>query len=1012
MKKRILSMVLVGLMLLTLMPVIVIAWNWGDEVQISKHTIVDTMTHNGVTVDSYYTPKFPEYDNDTTYCCAALVKRFYNNVYGLTVWNLYPSADKPMPSVDRGTFVLTDTPNVGDIAASAGHWAIVKSIVSSNEVMLFEQNYWKNETTAYCHRVLSKNSDGVWECGKGQYYSTYWFWHYVCDQHQFTTESVAASEKSDGYDKEYCTVCGYVSKNEVLHNWQDKEIIKEKTTTDDVGLTTVSMLYRQVCTNCQMERTKQKFHFYGTSYIGPDWKEMAWEIIVNAHANYLEIRGDIYNGFKELKELIGSFGEDFWKEITGSHAPGKLKLSGMTTIPDSFLKDLAISIGEIELSTDVKNIGGSAFSGCADVESIVIPDSVGSIGSGAFFNCTALKRIKMPISASINFDTSYNNRESFDGCSSIEEVIFTAGRDGMPGNGADKSYHQLFSGSRATLKSIRFEEGIKTIPEDICYWCGALTSVYLPSTLTSIGRRAFIGCANLNNITIPDSVTEIGEKAFAECKSVKSLTLPKNITVINGSTFYGCRGLCGEIVIPSGVTYIGESAFGDCGIESIVIADGVKGISNYTFGGCSNLKRIKMPISASINFDTSYNNRESFDGCSSIEEVIFTAGRDGMPGNGADKSYHQLFSGSRATLKSIRFEEGIKTIPEDICYWCGALTSVYLPSTLTSIGRRAFIGCANLNNITIPDSVTEIGEKAFAECKSVKSLTLPKNITVINGSTFYGCRGLCGEIVIPSGVTYIGESAFGDCGIESIVIADGVKGISNYTFGGCSNLKRIKMPISASINFDTSYNNRESFDGCSSIEEVIFTAGRDGMPGNGADKSYHQLFSGSRATLKSIRFEEGIKTIPEGICYECGALTSVYLPSTLTSIGWSAFNGCANLNNITIPDSVTEIGEKAFNCTAITDVYFGGTKEQWKMITIKSYNDPLKNAAIHYTDAVPSDLNGDGKVNVMDLIRLKRYLADGTEVVGNADVNGDGKVNVMDLIRLKRYIAGEAVDIY
>ena len=61
---------------------------------------------------------------------------------------------------------------------------------------------------------------------------------------------------------------------------------------------------------------------------------------------------------------------------------------------------------------------------------------------------------------------------------------------------------------------------------------------------------------------------------------------------------------------------------------------------------------------------------------------------------------------------------------------------------------------------------------------------------------------------------------------------------------------------------------------------------------------------------------------------------------------------------------------------------------------------------------IPGDLNGDGKVNVMDLIRLKRHIADGTEVVGNADVNGDGKVNVMDLIRLKRYIAGEVVDIY
>ena len=70
------------------------------------------------------------------------------------------------------------------------------------------------------------------------------------------------------------------------------------------------------------------------------------------------------------------------------------------------------------------------------------------------------------------------------------------------------------------------------------------------------------------------------------------------------------------------------------------------------------------------------------------------------------------------------------------------------------------------------------------------------------------------------------------------------------------------------------------------------------------------------------------------------------------------------------------------------------------------------NIAMVKKDHTPGDLNGDGKVNVMDLIRLKRHIADGTEVVGNADVNGDGKVNVMDLIRLKRYIAGEAVDIY
>ncbi len=57
-------------------------------------------------------------------------------------------------------------------------------------------------------------------------------------------------------------------------------------------------------------------------------------------------------------------------------------------------------------------------------------------------------------------------------------------------------------------------------------------------------------------------------------------------------------------------------------------------------------------------------------------------------------------------------------------------------------------------------------------------------------------------------------------------------------------------------------------------------------------------------------------------------------------------------------------------------------------------------------DAVYGDLTGDGKVDVSDLIRLKKYIAsDTTEIAGKADLNGDGVVDILDLIRLKKMIA-------
>ena len=65
------------------------------------------------------------------------------------------------------------------------------------------------------------------------------------------------------------------------------------------------------------------------------------------------------------------------------------------------------------------------------------------------------------------------------------------------------------------------------------------------------------------------------------------------------------------------------------------------------------------------------------------------------------------------------------------------------------------------------------------------------------------------------------------------------------------------------------------------------------------------------------------------------------------------------------------------------------------------------------SNRIPGDVTGDGKVNGMDLVRLRKYLAgDSVEIdLSNADVTGDGKVNGMDLIRLRKFLAGDTVEL-
>ena len=68
------------------------------------------------------------------------------------------------------------------------------------------------------------------------------------------------------------------------------------------------------------------------------------------------------------------------------------------------------------IPNSVTEIGGQAFDGCTNLESIVIPNSVTTIGSQAFSGCTKLESIVIPNSVTtINYGT-------FEGCTNLKSV--------------------------------------------------------------------------------------------------------------------------------------------------------------------------------------------------------------------------------------------------------------------------------------------------------------------------------------------------------------------------------------------------------------------------------------------------------------------------------------------------------------------------------------------------------------------------------------------------------------
>ena len=116
---------------------------------------------------------------------------------------------------------------------------------------------------------------------------------------------------------------------------------------------------------------------------------------------------------------------------------------------------------------------------------------------------------------------------------------------------------------------------------------------------------------------------------------------------------------------------------------------------------------------------------------------------------------------------------------------------------------------------------------------------------------------------------------------------------------------------------------------------------------------------------------ESVKSIADGVFYDCSSLNSITIPNRITRIGNGVFYNCSNLNKIIISNSVKSIGDNAFFwCSALKDVYYIGSKEEWKNVIISKGNSWLsESATIHYSSNGVSE-NKIFKINIIEMTLL------------------------------------------
>lgn len=380
-------------------------------------------------------------------------------------------------------------------------------------------------------------------------------------------------------------------------------------------------------------------------------------------------------------------------------------------------------------------------------------------------------------------DTETHNAELKEYSGSATEIVVP---ESVEYNGGEYKVTRLGDNcfSFHYLTSIDIPSSVTSIGEKCFYWCYYLTKVNIPASVTSIEDGCFMYCANLTSIYIPASVTSM-ESCLYGCTALESIIVDPNNPVYDSRD--NCNAIietssntliegCMNTVIPSTVTILGDCCLEGCKIKSINIPAGLIKLG----ADCISPSYLESIIVDPGN--TIYDSREN---CNAIIET----------------SSNTMILGCMNTVIP-----STVTSLESFCFYaCRHLTSIEIPSSVTSIGSSCFEGCSSLKSVELPSSVTSLEFGCFDGCSSLKSIRIPASVTSIDGNCFGGCSSLASVIVDPNNSAYDSRN---NCnaiietlsntlitGCKNTIIPSSVTKLDSYSFQG-SSITSIIIPAS------------------------------------------------------------------------------------------------------------------------------------------------------------------------------------------------------------------------
>ena len=151
-------------------------------------------------------------------------------------------------------------------------------------------------------------------------------------------------------------------------------------------------------------------------------------------------------------------------------------------------------------------------------------------------------------------------------------------------------------GSRASLQTLMFDEGVERLPETNFFAnCKVLENVTLPQSLQYLGAGAFKKTPWYQKTVEKDGgCYYLGRFLVDSDEEIESTEVREGTTMICGKAFHKREKLT-EVTVPEGVRIIGAQAFLGCSaLEKIVLPESVTTVESWSFAGCRSLRHIEI----------------------------------------------------------------------------------------------------------------------------------------------------------------------------------------------------------------------------------------------------------------------------------------------------------------------------------------------------------------------------------------------------------------------------------